>query len=156
MTIGQGQNKYRFKNWKLSSVLKLLFSGHRAISSRRIAFAFPIRMSVSVFRFPSLANNTPKFLNFSTCCSVTPYFKRALRWVSGRDMIFRSFWCWFSFWMHGSQAGENKPSTCWGPRSEGISSAKSSVKSGQLPLQLPAVTSWSIQLWIQYAFANSF
>jgi len=40
--------------------------------SHRAAFASPIRVSISLFRLPSLVNTTPRYLNFSTCCSVLP------------------------------------------------------------------------------------
>jgi len=35
----------------------------------RLYHCLPIRESISMFRFPSVVNTTPNYLNFSTCCS---------------------------------------------------------------------------------------
>jgi len=39
---------------------------------RRTASALPVGVSTSLFRLPSLANTTPRYLNFSTCCNLLP------------------------------------------------------------------------------------
>ena len=41
-------------------------------SSGRTALAWPIRVSISLFRLPSLVNTTPRYLNLSSCCSAKP------------------------------------------------------------------------------------
>ena len=41
-------------------------------SSRRTAFALPIRVSIPLFWLSSLMSTTPRYLNVSTCCSVLP------------------------------------------------------------------------------------
>jgi len=45
MITGEDRSKYRFKNWQLCGVWKLPFCDHR--TSRRTAFALPIRLSTS-------------------------------------------------------------------------------------------------------------
>jgi len=72
MTLGKDRNKDPFQNWQLCGVWSSRFVATEQLSSRRNALALPIRVSISSFRLPSLANTTSRYLNVSNCCSVLP------------------------------------------------------------------------------------
>jgi len=67
MTISEGRNEDRFKYWQVCCIWKHPFCHHRAIKLTQNCVCFTFCASISLFRLPSLANITPRFLNFSTC-----------------------------------------------------------------------------------------
>ena len=118
MTTGEDRNKNRFNIWKLCVLWKLQFRHHGAKSSRRTAFALPIRVSIPLFRLPSLVNTTPRYLNVSTCCSV--FLLTCREHCFGRlerhntsiflELILVPSW---------SHAAENRSNASWRSRCEG-------------------------------------
>ena len=70
-------------------------------NSRRTAFALPIRVSIYLFRLPSIVNTIPRYLNVSTCCS--DFSLTCRKHCLGRDIIPRSFWCCFAFLLSPTQ-----------------------------------------------------
>jgi len=49
--------------------LPFYHDGAIKLTQKYVCF-LPIRVSISLFRLPSLVNTTPRYLNVSTCCSV--------------------------------------------------------------------------------------
>jgi len=87
-------------------------------SSRRNVFALQICVSICLLYLSSLVNITPRYLNFSTCCSVLLPISN-IHWLGG------GFWRDMIAWSH---AAENRSSACWRPCSEDVSSTRPSAK----------------------------
>ena len=140
MTIGEDRNKNWFKNWQLCGVWKLPFCDHRAIKLTQnwLYFTNPCIN----FHVQSLVNTTPRYLNFSTCCSVLSFICRIHRlgFLERRSTSVFLLLIFIPAWSH---AAENRSSACWRPCSEGASSTKSYAKSKRLILQLRTMT----RLW---------
>jgi len=96
-------------------------------SLRKTALALPIRVSI-LFRLSSLVNNIPRYLNFSTCCSVI-LLTCSIHWLeiverrsTSSDLVVLSF---IPAWSH---AAGNRSSWCWRPCTEDGSRTKLSAK----------------------------
>ena len=116
-------------------------------SSRRTALALPTHVSISLLRLPSLIITTPRYLNFSTCCSGLP-FTCSVHCLGLLERHNISVYLVLIFIPARLHAAENRPKECWRPCWEDASSTKSSAKSNRLTLQLPTVTPSSTQLWL--------
>jgi len=101
MIVGEGQTKDRFKRWQLWCVRMLLF-WHRVIKlmQKCVCFTNPC-INLPVY-FPSLTNATPKYLNFSTCCSVLPLTctKQYLRVLERHNTSVFSMLIFIPAWLH--------------------------------------------------------
>ena len=145
MTIRENQNRDRFKIWQFAVFESSCFVATERWNSRRIAFALPFRESICLFRLPSLANATPRYLNLSTCCGLFPLTCSVywLHWLwileehNTSPVLVRIFipaW-WLSV--------ETRTCDCWKPRSEDASSAKSpAIKQTKDPATSNRDTLW--------------
>ena len=112
-------------------------------SSRRIAFALPVRVSTSLFRLPPLSNTTQTCFNFFTFCSACPLTcsVHCLECLERNYITHRLFQCWHSLVLGCTQL-QTVESAGWRICTEDASTSitKSSAKSKRLILQLPVVT----------------
>jgi len=152
MTIGKDQNNDRFENWLLCGVCKLPFCGHGAIKLTQncVNFTNPY-INLLELRLPPLVNTTPRYLNFSTCCSVLSLTCRihCLGFVERHNTSVCLVLIFIPAWSH---AAENRASACWRLLR---SSTKSSAKGKRLILQLPTVTHSSTRLWLSIQFMKT-
>jgi len=112
MSTGEDRNKNRFKNWKLCGFENSRFATTEQQNSRRTVFSLPIRVSISLFRFPSHVNTTLRYLNVSTCCRAFPLTCRihCLGRLERHNTSIFSVLIFVPAWSH---AELNRSNACW-------------------------------------------
>jgi len=132
-----GEDRKKVKNWHFP------FCQRRPTKLTENAFALLSRVSISLFRIPSLVNSTPRYLNV-TCCNVLSFTCSiyCIGFIEGHNT---SIVMVLIFIPGRSHAAENRSSACWRSCSEDASSTKSSAKKEKLILQFQIVTSHSLR-----------
>jgi len=147
MTIGRDRNTDRFGNWQLCSIWKLPFRVRRAINQTQncVCLTNPcinVLVQYSVTRY---INTTHRYLNFFTCCSVSP-LTCSIHCLGFLERDRTPVFFVLIFIPARSHATKDWSSVCWRPCCEGASNTKSSAKIKRLILQLPTVTPSSVRL----------
>jgi len=135
MTTGKDRNIDWFKNWQLCGFWKLAFRQHGAIKLTYNCVCFTNPWSVILFCLPSLANITPRYLNFSTYRSAIPFTcsMHCIGFLERHNTLIFPVLIFIPSW---SDAAGNRSNACWLPCLKDASSTKSSAESKRLILQL--------------------
>jgi len=154
MNIGKDRNKDRWKNDSCAAFEISRFVATERSSSRRIALALPIRVSISSPHLPSLVNRlptTPRYLKFSNCHSLLA-LTCSIHCLGFAGRRSNSVLLVLIFILTLTHAAENRSCAFWKLYWEDASSTKLSAKSKQLILQLPTLTVTSTRLWLFIQF----
>ena len=153
MTVGEDQNKNRYKNWQLCSIWKFPLCDHGTIklAHNYVCFINPW-INLLMFCLRSLVYTTTRYLNFSTYCSVMPLSVHCLGFVERHNT---SVFLVLIFNPARSHVPNNRSSACWKSCSDDASSTKLFAKSKRLILQLPIVTLSSTRLWLSIQFIHT-